>query len=331
MRPRKETKKPGLEPAMMEARLQFCLRYQHWTIEDWKNVIWTDETAVVLNSRRGFKNRVWRTPGERYVRTVIRRRWKRYAELMFWGSFSYDKKGPCHIWKPETAAEKKAAQADLDRLNQEIEPQAKEEWELETSMKRMGLRNPGGKKPTWKFTEKTGKLTRSGKGGIDWYRYQQKILLAKLIPFAKSCQIDRPNTIVQEDKAPSHASKQQQQLFMDAGVLRLLWPGNSPDLNMIEPCWLWMKRETSRKGPPRNRKDAEQRWTKCWKNLSQSRIQNWIERIPRHIQEIIRCEGGNEYREGRAGGDIRPYDTEDRRRQYESNKFDDGDSEVDCM
>lgn len=28
MRPRKETKKPGLKPAMMEARLQFYLRYQ---------------------------------------------------------------------------------------------------------------------------------------------------------------------------------------------------------------------------------------------------------------------------------------------------------------
>ena len=117
---------------------------------------------------------------------------------------------------------------------------------------------------------------------------------------------------------------------MDAGVLRLLWPGNSPDLNMIEPCWLWMKRETSRKGPSRNRKDAEQRWARCWKSLSQSRIQSWIERIPRHIQEIIRCEGGNEYREGRAGGDIRPYDAEDRRRRYEKNRFnDEDDNEVD--
>lgn len=33
------TMKPGLDAAMMEARLQFCLRYQHWTIDDWKNVI----------------------------------------------------------------------------------------------------------------------------------------------------------------------------------------------------------------------------------------------------------------------------------------------------
>ena len=28
-------------------------------------------------------------------------------------------------------------------------------------------------------------------------------------------------------------------------------------------------------------------------------MQRWIERIPVHIQEVIRLEGGNEYKEGR--------------------------------
>jgi transposase len=128
---------------------------------------------------------------------------------------------------------------------------------------------------------------------------------------------DRPNTIVQEDKAPSHASKHQNLVFMDAGVLRLLWPGNSPDLNMIEPCWLWMKRTITRKGAPRNRAAAIKAWTECWtKQLKQERIQHWIERIPRHIQQIIELDGGNEYREGREDGVIRPYDSDDRRTRY---------------
>jgi transposase len=30
----KTTKKPGLTPSMREARLQFCLRYENWTLED---------------------------------------------------------------------------------------------------------------------------------------------------------------------------------------------------------------------------------------------------------------------------------------------------------
>ena len=241
---------------------------------------------------------------------------------MFWGSFSYDKKGPFHIWRSETPAEKRAAQDDLDRINNLNEPNARRNWELETGFRRLGLRNQRGRVPVWKFTEKTGKLTRSGKGGVDWYRYQKKILLPKLIPFGKECQKDRPNTIVQEEKAPSHASKHQVQVFKDAGVFRLLWPGNSPDLNMIEPCWPWMKRKTTRKKPPQNRKIAEKIWAKCWmQDLDQSQIQSWIERIPRHIQEIIHCEGGNEYREGRTEGDIRPYDPHERRMQYLTNKL----------
>ena len=28
----------------------------------------------------------------------------------------------------------------------------------------------------------------------------------------------------------------------------MLWPANSPDLNMIEPCWFYMKVETIKKG-----------------------------------------------------------------------------------
>jgi hypothetical protein len=35
---------------------------------------------------------------------------------MFWGCFSYDKKGPCHIWKPETKTERAAAQKEIERV-----------------------------------------------------------------------------------------------------------------------------------------------------------------------------------------------------------------------
>ena len=183
-RPYKTTKKPSLTEAMKEARYQFALRYKDWTVEDWKKVIWSDETSVVLNSRRG-RIRQWRQPGEAYTQACVRRRYVKAMEFMFWGCFSYDKKGPYHIWKAETAAEKKACKADLDRMNALLEPEAKEAWELETYMRRMGLRNKPGKKPEWKFTAETGKITISGKkGGITWYRYQKQVLISKLLKFA---------------------------------------------------------------------------------------------------------------------------------------------------
>jgi hypothetical protein len=150
------------------------------------------------------------------------------------------------------------------------------------------------------MTENNGAFQRNGKGGIDWYRYLTTILLPILIHFGMECQIDRSDTIIQEDKAPAHASHHQQIYFDVAGLQRLLWPGNSPDLNMIEPAWAHLKRVTTRKGAPKTRAEAERVWKQAWEELEQWRIQAWIERIPRHIKEVIRCEGGNEYREGAA-------------------------------
>lgn len=170
---------------------------------------------------------------------------------MFWGCFSYNKKGPCHVWKKETAAEKKAATQYMDKLNMELEPQKKLEWELETGIRRMGLRNKPGKKPQWRFDKSIGKIVRNvGKGGIDWYRYQTIILKKKLIPFALECAKDRPKTVVQEDKAPAHAYYLHAAVFAEAGVERLDWCSNTPDLNAIEPCGPYLKRKISRKGTP---------------------------------------------------------------------------------
>jgi transposase len=78
----KPTWKPGLTAAMRAARYQFCLKHKDWTLEDWKNVIWSDETAIMLGHRRG-STRVWRMKEEKYNSTVIKTRWKKACEFMF--------------------------------------------------------------------------------------------------------------------------------------------------------------------------------------------------------------------------------------------------------
>jgi hypothetical protein len=59
-----------------------------------------------------------------------------------------------------------------------------------------------------------------------------------------------------------------------------------------------MKRKTTEKGPPTNRKDAEKVWLECWKDMEQGRIQRWIERIVRHVKKVNDLQGDNCYREG---------------------------------
>ena len=119
------------------------------------------------------------------------------------------------------------------------------------------------------------------------------------VSFAKECLQTRPKTIVQENKAPAHSHHIQQQIYDLYQVYRLLWCGNSPDLNAIEPCWPWMKRLTTKKGAPKSRQEAIQAWKAAWKELPQEKIQAWIERISYHVQKIIELEGGNEYKERR--------------------------------
>ena len=111
---------------------------------------------------------------------------------------------------------------------------------------------------------------------------------------------DRSQTIVQEDKAPSHAHHVQGAVYILHKVIRLLWTGNSPDLNMIEPCWGHLKRITTEKDAPKSQKKAAKAWSQAWKDLKQSQIQHWIKQIERHIKKVIQLKGGNNYQEDHA-------------------------------
>jgi hypothetical protein len=69
----KRTVKPGLKLEDKKARLKWCLDYKDWTLEDWKNMIWTDKTSIQLGSVRG-KRRVWRRSDKAFYPYVITRR-----------------------------------------------------------------------------------------------------------------------------------------------------------------------------------------------------------------------------------------------------------------
>jgi len=141
----KPTVKPGLIPDMRKRRLEWALEHRHWTLEDWKKVIWTDETAVVLSTKRGG-DYVWRRPHEQYDLTVIRHRYKAYSTSQFWGCFTYDKKGPFHIYGTETADQKRIATKKIEEMNAEREPRLRNDWEMNNGIRRLSLRDLPGKK-----------------------------------------------------------------------------------------------------------------------------------------------------------------------------------------
>ena len=98
--------------------------------------------------------------------------------------------------------------ADLKARNAERYEDDKLKWELENAMNRIHItRNQPGPRAQFKHDKSTGAyIVKEGKGGINWYRYQEKILKPLLLPFAKECIKTRPGTIMQEDNAPAYAS-----------------------------------------------------------------------------------------------------------------------------
>ena len=120
-------------------------------------------------------------------------------------------------------------------------------------MERLRVRsNIPGPKPKFRHKENRAYVVKDGKGGINWYRHQDEVLKPHLFPFAKECKEGgpncRPDTVVMEDRASSHKSAYSDELYISWEVIRILWPANSPDLNIIKPCWFYIKVETTKKG-----------------------------------------------------------------------------------
>src|SRR3954454_13678105 len=56
-------KRPFLSKKHRRERMDFALAHQYWTVEDWKRIVWSDETKI---NRLGSDGRkwVWKKPGE---------------------------------------------------------------------------------------------------------------------------------------------------------------------------------------------------------------------------------------------------------------------------
>jgi len=52
----RKKKKQKLTSSHRAKRIEFMVKYRHWTVDDWKRVLWTDETKI---NRRGSGGKHW--------------------------------------------------------------------------------------------------------------------------------------------------------------------------------------------------------------------------------------------------------------------------------
>lgn len=90
-------KKIPLTPQHKVIRLEWAQQHLTWSQEQWKEILWSDETWVTAGNHR--KKYVTRRVGEELDPTCIVEKNRRKAGWMFWGSFTGNQKGPHLFWE----------------------------------------------------------------------------------------------------------------------------------------------------------------------------------------------------------------------------------------
>lgn len=79
-------RKPFISNNNRRKRLKWCHARKHWTVDQWRKVLWTDESPFVL--RFNNKKRVWRMKNERYEKKCMTGSVKHDKKINVWGCFA---------------------------------------------------------------------------------------------------------------------------------------------------------------------------------------------------------------------------------------------------
>jgi len=143
-----------------------------------------------------------------------------------------------------------------------------------------------------------GSISAFGRGGL-WFMPQDttingavylQILKDKLPAFMNI----HNTTVFQHDGAPCHQTKVVSQWIQQSGYEILgPWPGNSPDLNVIENAWIYMKRRVAEHNPTSSDdliKKIREVWT-C--EINNTYCLQLVHSMPDRIASVLANKGGH--------------------------------------
>ena len=256
LKPLKLRRQPKLTEAQKRKRLAFARERKNWTIQDWRRVLFSDESVFELMHPPNRQNeRVWAHSSAEVPAIDTA---KQPLKVMVWAMMSHQGLSELHfVPRGQTVT----AQYYVEEILKKSAASA---------MKRKRKTGP----PTQV------ELQRKRKTGPP----TQVELLPKM-----------SEAIFQQDGAPAHHATSTQQWcrdnlpgFWEKGV----WPGNSPDLSPIENVWAIVQNELDMMEPATTEKALIRNLQRAWLSISAETLDNLMCGMPDRMRECVRLGGG---------------------------------------